>query len=453
KVLRRSFATESEMTIDTIAWLAAVLWAVHPLRVEPVAWITASGYPLATAFLLGSFGCYLTAYHDEHDTHGKKRRRWIAGAWALAALAYGSYPITATFGLWLIAVDVGWLRIAPQPLWKITRADARVWWAKQLLFLAPALLALGVTVWSRLFSPGEFTHAPGMANSPVADRGLMALASLGWFVVKFFWPTALTPNHQSLEIDVWSEPAIVALAAVTIVLALGLFLTRRKASSWIWIGAGFAGLSLPCLGLTEYPAWPVNRYSYLLDVVLVGTLAVALLSVVRRLRMLWPGVAPVAVGAAILTSMLAAYSSMWLLPIWRDSDRLFMHMENDPQTRRSPALQAHLYLLWARHAARENLARGTTLRLNQAQRAYLSAIVGALQGGDFPRAVRLADRLEADLGLTAVMRRERAGWLLKLGRTNEALSELAKVIEATPNDLRTRELLEEASGAESVPTL
>ena len=57
--------------VRVCAAAAALLFAVHPLRVEAVAWASAQGYPLAGAFFAGSVAAYLRA----HGATPRRRRR------------------------------------------------------------------------------------------------------------------------------------------------------------------------------------------------------------------------------------------------------------------------------------------------------------------------------------------------------------------------------------------
>ena len=153
---------------DGVAALAAALWAVHPLRAEPVAWATASPYPLTAVWLLASFWFYLAAHEDRPE----RRHVRLTAAWLLAVLGYASYPVGATFGLWLVAVDAWWLRVAPAR--GAGGREWRAWLGKHTAFLAPAVLATGVTVWTRFAHPGIFTDAPAVeavaAERPAAAR-------------------------------------------------------------------------------------------------------------------------------------------------------------------------------------------------------------------------------------------------------------------------------------------
>lgn len=424
-VLRR-LCPETGAGVEVAAWLGAALWAVHPLRVEPVAWITGSTYPLTAVFLLASYRLYLGG------------RFFPAGLLALAA--YASYPVGVTYGLWLIATDAGLLRVAPARPWRVAEPEVRRWWLKQVAFIAPAALAVGVTVWTRLMAPGIFNEAPPSSVVPMADRLLMGAATAALFVKKFLWPVGLTPNLGRLEQSVWTEPALLG-AAVLALIALGvLALGRKRRPAAFWVGVGFVGLSLPCLGLTEYPTTPVDRYSHLVDLILAGVVAGAGLLAWQRFK---PSGPRVAVGGFVVLAILAGAVVLTrsLLPAWRNTDRLFSRMEQHAGFGENPKQQAHIYRLWARHALSGGRVAEARWRLAQAFAVYREGIGGALRRGDFARAIALSRSMETNLRITPVQRRERAYWLMQTGRWEEARRDLAVVAEELPEDARTQELL------------
>lgn len=440
-VLRRVFPEEAGAGMDVAAWLGAALWAVHPLRVEPVAWVTGSAYPLTAVFLLGSFLCYLRA----HECAGKDRGRRLVLSWMLAVAAYGSYPVSVTYGLWLMATDAGLLRVAPVRPWRLAEPDVRRWWAKHLWFVAPAILAVGVTLWTRLLAPGIFNEAPSSLVVPTGDRLLMATATLALFAKKFLWPMALTPNLPRLEHSVWSDGVILGAAALAVLGGGLLALKLRKWPRAFWLGMGFVGLSLPCLGLTERPTLPVDRYSYLFDFLLAGSLASAGLVAWRRLKRWRLQLVGGIVCASVAVLTVAVSATVRLLPVWSDTNALFTHIERHPDFAASPRQKAHIYRLWTRHALLEGRVEEARDRLQQANDVYHGVIRVALQHGHYEQAVTWSRHMEANLGITSVMRRERAYWLLRLGRTGEAQQELQQVVVALPDDPRTRELLQQVS--------
>ena len=435
-VLRRLFPGETGSGVEVAAWLGAALWAVHPLRVEPVAWVTGSTYPLTAVFLLASYRAYLCG-------------RFLP-ACLLAMMAYSSYPVGVTYGLWLIATDAGLLRVAPARPWRLAEPNVRGWWLRQLAFIVPAVLAVGVTLWTRVTAPGIFNEAPPSSVVPAGDRLLMGAATLTMFVKKFLWPAGLTPNLPALEQSVWTEAPLLG-AAVLAVIALGvLALVRKRRPVAFWVGSGFVGLALPCLGLTEYPMPPVDRYSHLVDLVLAGVAAGAGLLVWKRFK---PGGLGFAVGGfavlAILVGMMVATRS--LLPAWRNTDSLFAGMEQHARFGANLRQQAHVYRLWARHAFSNGRVTEATWRLAQAHGVYRDGIGEALRRGDFAEAIALSRSMEVNLKLTPAQQRERGYWLMQLGRWEEAGRDLRAARQAMPEDMRTAELLARLQ-TEAAPT-
>jgi protein O-mannosyl-transferase len=425
-VLRRVFPGETHAGIDIAAWVGAALWAVHPLRVEPVAWVTGSTYPLTAVFLLASYRAYLGG-------------RFVT-ACLFAVGAYSSYPVGVTYGLWLIATDAGLLRVAPARPWRLIEPDVRRWWFKQLAFLVPAGLAVGMTLWTRTVAPGIFDVAPPSSVVPVGDRLLMGAANLTLFVKKFLWPVGPTPNVGRLDQSVWMDASLLGAAVLTVVVLGGLALGRKRRPLAFWLGCGFVVLALPCLGLTEYPMPPVDRYNHLVDLILAGVVAGAGLLAWRRFKPDGPGIA--AGGFAILAVLVATViSTRSLLPAWRNTDSLFSRMEQHAGFGGNLRQQAHIYRLWARHALSCGRATEARWRLALAFGVYRGGIGEALRQGDFAQAIALSRSMEANLRITPLQKRERGYWLMQTGRWEEARRDLAAVAEALPEDTRTKELL------------
>ena len=102
------------------AWLAAAIFALHPVQVESVAWITEQKNTLSAVFYLAAALCYLRF----DRTRG---RAWYAGAAALFIAALLSKTITGTLPGALLVI-FWWQR-------------GRLSWKKDVLPLAPFFLA------------------------------------------------------------------------------------------------------------------------------------------------------------------------------------------------------------------------------------------------------------------------------------------------------------------------
>jgi len=213
-----------------------------------------------------------------------------------------------------------------------------------------------------------------------------------------------------------------------------------------WYFFGFFGLALPCIGITEKPVWPVDRYSYLLDAVLLGMIAGALVLILAGIKRQWP----IWVGLAVIL-VASTTASMRLLSVWKNTDTLFSHIERHPDFGSSIVQEAHIYLLWHIQLMTEGREEEGRDKLAIANETYLAAMRQALQEGNYEYAVFLSRVLEENIGITPEICRERAAWLFKLGRRDEGAKELARAAADLPNDERVKQLEETYKAAMQPP--
>lgn len=228
------------------AWLAAAIFALHPMHVESVAWITERKNVLSGA-------CYLAAslaYFRYSPPDQKARGFW---AWYVAALMFFigallSKTVTCSLPAALLLVY----------FWKRGRID--VYHVMPLLpFFFIGLVGAGMTVWLERDHVGaqgpdwEFT---------LIERGLLAGRILWFYVWTLAWPTNLTFIYPRWQIDaaVWWQYAF-PLAASLMVGLLAL-LRRRIGDGPIVAALFYAGTLVPALGF--FNVYPM-RYSFVAD--------------------------------------------------------------------------------------------------------------------------------------------------------------------------------------------
>jgi hypothetical protein len=423
------FDPQTGKCADLLALWGAAVWALHPLRAETVAWVTASTYPLTGVCLLGSFACYLRTSEP-----GCRRGVWLGLAWGLAVLGYGSYPVGITYGLWLIVFDLwqhreGLSQEGPRQL---------RWWTKHLFFILPAGVAVAITLWTRYTSPGMFTVAPDLAMVGLPTRLVMALAGITALAWGFVWPVGLSPNRIPLNLASIGPLVLVLAAALVAAVALvAAWKVRHSRAGLTLLFLGFAALSVPCLGLTEWPTWPVDRYSYLVHLIITGGLAaMAFRWKARRLGMI--------AAISLIIIGVEAVAARQQIMVWRNSESLFTQMAKDPRFSDNPRQQGLVYVLWGRYlAVNKSPARAADM-FNRAQGIYLDAIKAAVARQDYYEAWALSTHIERYFTLTPVLHRERGVWFLRLGRRSEALTELQLAQAAMPNDARLQYFLKEA---------
>jgi protein O-mannosyl-transferase len=223
------------------AWLAAFLFALHPVQVETVAWISEQKNTLSTVFYLASALIYL-----RFDRDRKRADYWIG--FGLFVLALLSKTVTATLPAALLVVF--W--------WRRGRVD----WKRDAVPLLP-WLALGAL--AGLFT-ARVEHnvigAEGQAFAlTLAQKGLLAGRVICFYASKLFWPANLTFIYPHWDVDLHAQWQYLFPSAVIVVVAMLAFVARKHRGPL----AGFlffVGTLFPVLGLLNvYPF----RFSYVAD--------------------------------------------------------------------------------------------------------------------------------------------------------------------------------------------
>src|SRR5262249_9501949 len=121
RLLALSLGVEPRPRSRPAAFFAALLFAIHPLRVESVAWVTERRDVLSGLFFLATLLCYLKAAAAD-----AKRERWLAAAVILYALSLLSKAAGRALAVGLVAVGAFPLRRLGSCTWFAAEAP-RVW--------------------------------------------------------------------------------------------------------------------------------------------------------------------------------------------------------------------------------------------------------------------------------------------------------------------------------------
>jgi len=265
----------SAPTMDACAALGALLWAVHPLRVEPVAWVTGLPYHLALSFALLAALFYLGANSMAAAPAERARDYWLSvAAFALAVL---SYPIVLGFVAALVALDF-------YPLRRFQRGDsaslvdaaARKVWLEKAPFLLLSVALVAGTVYGRFFVTGDWSKPMNLGEFTVLARLMQAFYLWAYYVWKSLVPLDLGPFYTTLLENRPFDPAFTA-SAITVIGVSAILLTRwRRWPAALALWFAHLGLLVPMLGLTERPHYPHDRYA-IVNGVLIAIAAAGLL--------------------------------------------------------------------------------------------------------------------------------------------------------------------------------
>ena len=327
------------------ALVAALAFAIHPLRVESVAWITERRDVLSGALFFLTVLAYLRAV----ERSGAAYRGWMGLSLLAFAGSLLAKQITITLPAVLLILDAYPLRRLRGPYWPVIREKG----------LFALVSAAGVAV---------------LAGSMATDVGFTSIESFGvgarlamfaygtvFYPLQTVLPFDLSPLHELPSntdlLAVPFLPSAVAAVGVTLVAVIA-----RRLAPWLPAAWAYSVLTiLPVSGLLFAPGTNLvaDRYSYLstlsLAVVMGGGLGMAL----ARAPVPGARVAATAGAIAVLATWLCV--TWWQVHIWRDGETLW----RAAVIRNPECGQCHSYL------GLEFLAAG---RLAEAEREAVLAV-------------------------------------------------------------------------------
>jgi tetratricopeptide (TPR) repeat protein len=241
------------------AWLAAFIFALHPVHVESVAWISELKNTLSGAFFLSSALFYLR--FDENRNRGV-----YVLALVLFVLGLLSKTVIATLPA-AILVTLWWKR-------------GRISGKRDVVPLIPFFMvgiAAGLfTAWVER----NFIGAHGQAfNFSFIERCVIAGRALWFYLFKLFWPAQLTfiyPRWNVSRVAWWQY--LFPLAAILLVVALWLLL--RRSSATLAAAVLFAGIIFSAIAFFNvYPfvfSFVADHFQYLASIAVIALFAAAI---------------------------------------------------------------------------------------------------------------------------------------------------------------------------------
>lgn len=310
------FGAVRETTRDP--WLAlfvAVVFALHPLRVQSVAWASERKDVLSGAFWMGALWC-----HVRFARASSNAWRPRAFSIALGVAAMLSKPMAVTLPFTLLLFDAWPLaRIAT---WRDLLARVVAQWP----LFAGALVVAAMTIGAQ---DEAIAHAASRAPELRLAAGLVALPR---YLAMIAWPWPLSVSHSLYQEQ--PSPALAFAAALAIVaLTTALVVAVKRTSSavaraalvgWTW----FVVTLMPVLGIVQVGAQAVaDRYTYVptIGVLLAVAFAARTLSASERAKRACAIV-------AIVIVAVCAWRTWVEIAAWRDPLALAAHaVAADPE--------------------------------------------------------------------------------------------------------------------------
>ncbi len=214
----------------------AAFFALHPLHVESVAWISERKDVLAAFFGFATLLAYV------HYARQRSRGRYLAVV-VLFCLGLMAKPMLVTLPLVMLLVD----------FWPLRRI---VWWDK-----APLLAISAAASWVAYAVQSKAGAVAPWDAVPLAQRLGNAAVSYITYIFELLWPARLAVFYPYEPLPLWQEgAAALALLLVTFLAIRWLHSRPWFAVGWFW----YLGTLLPVIGLVQIGAAAhADRYSYL----------------------------------------------------------------------------------------------------------------------------------------------------------------------------------------------
>lgn len=286
------------------AWLGAALWALHPVQVESVAWISETKNTQSALFYLSAVWLYLRWLARPSRSHV---RDYVAMV-ICAALALLSKPSTV---------------MLPAVLLLCSWWQQKSWAWKNAISLIP-LFALSVlvsawTIWEQKY------HS--FALGPEWDLSLLQRFALSgkcfWFYLgKLLWPSPVMFIYPRWSTAVsWSDFVPLGLVVLTLVV---LWCSRKRLPAGLFVTLYFVALLFPVMGFFNVYffrySFVSDHFQYLASMAPLASLAAGLAHLTERLR---PRLYTLATCPALILLGAATWSTAREVETFKDSKTLW----------------------------------------------------------------------------------------------------------------------------------
>jgi len=253
-----------------VATVAALLFAVHPLQTEVVAWINGRMMLLSTMFALLTVLAFLraTCTRDEERASGGTR----VAAWGIAAIVCS------------LLCAISKVRVGLPVIVLVPAIMARTLWKRRTVVTwIGVLLVTGIFAWVNIRTTADAELFSGGAKSLHGPRLVRVLLALAHYFQHIVWPVGLASYYPTPSEVRWADAATIrAVAIVVPVCALWLWFARRSMAARLGLVWFFATLASTLPFIPARNVLAADRYMYLPIIGLFWPAAVGLVHLAGR---------------------------------------------------------------------------------------------------------------------------------------------------------------------------
>ncbi|HUO08075.1 MAG TPA: tetratricopeptide repeat protein [Phycisphaerae bacterium] len=403
----------------------ALLWAVHPLRVESVAWVTERKDEIAGVF--GFLAMYWYVVGCEKGRRGG--RVWFWSACGALVVSMWGKPMFTVMPVLLVVVD-WWPLGRVRSVSEMKRAVVEKWpmWVVVVVGAVAAMMTsrrngtLPISAWEK-------------AGNAVLSYVRYMVMQVDFRELAVFYPYVGSPWMRVCG-------ALGILAVVTVVVVW----QRRRwpwlLGGWLWYVAG----SLPTIGFVQSSSQAyADRFSYLGSVGLIGMVVFGVFQRRRATGAVVAGAVVAGVLGVVALGVVLAVFSYRQTQYWHDTITLFERArEVTPASTELHWPLAHGYARAGRLEESEREVRAVLAADPASSDAHLALAALAEHDGRMELALEEEKAAGAKESERFEVCKQYGMTLLKAGRYEEAAEELKKAAAKDPGDVEVREGLARA---------
>jgi Flp pilus assembly protein TadD len=395
------------------AALGALLWAVHPLRVESAAWISERKDVLSATFGLLAIHAYLGIAPGERSD---RATLWRVAPWMLLSLLCKATFVTLPALLLLLDF---WPRRRLSDLRALVAAVVEKWplWLLALSFSALAMI-----------SQRSRAAMMDLARMPAAHRFPNALVSYGRYVGATLWPSDLAAFYP-FPVEGWPAWQWLGTAIVLVAVSVALWSLRDRWPSLLVGWAWYLVALLPVSGAMQTGGQALaDRFTYVPTIgFLLAAVGVLPALAQRARRLAGAVVALLCVVLAVLTWRQCGY--------WRDTVTLMDHTVSVTGFNLyAQSLLAHAHMARGENEQAQAMYEEVLRHRSDIAEVHVNLGVIAAAKGDYPGAIQhYQDGIAVD-GRSFEAYNDLAAALLETGRSKEAVAALTQALQLKPQD-------------------
>jgi tetratricopeptide (TPR) repeat protein len=238
--------------------ITGLLFSIHPLRVESVAWVSERKDVLFAFFFLLSLISYLSYYRHRDPDNSQKKPVYYLLALVFFVMSVMSKAAAVTLPLVLVLLDF-------YPLKRIEFRSGPSVWRKVLVEKLPFFVIGGVVALINIGVHESMGVIVPTEKISFAMRALLAIKTFAFYLMKMIWPFDLTLIYgEPYKVSVSMPEAVGLVFFLAAVTALCIFLWHKGKRIWLAVWMYYIVMLLPVSVIKVFStSFAHDRYTYM----------------------------------------------------------------------------------------------------------------------------------------------------------------------------------------------